>query len=228
MSSEPSDASPRLSGTERVFNAPRLYRAKMSAVHLATWPLKAALLRNLVPPDDVLLQRISDGMRVFEIGCGDGNLFRLLQTHRRAVQYTGSDYNPHMVEHCRQQYPEAKWEEYRGGAYAHPDYAFDLCVIRGVLHHIASRDDIVLTVREAARIARRAIVFEPLQSENPALASVKSIYWHVTDGGSHYMRLDALRQVWRDAGAQVEWESFTRPLRHSYACILSRMGSAQA
>ena len=206
---------------DRIFDVPLLYRAKVSLVRIAVRPLVVLLMHNRFSVDELLLQNIGDGARVYEIGCGDGNTFRLLEKEHRGIQYTGSDFNTSMVAYCQRHYPGGRWEEYHGGKYPHADGSFDFCVIRNVLHHISTREEIVATVREAVRMARVAIIFEPLQSENFALAGLKSIYWRLTDGGANYMRLSELHEVWRAAQACVQWEIATEPLRQVYACALA-------
>jgi hypothetical protein len=48
-------------------------------------------------------------------------------------------------------------------------------------------------------------------------------------GGVNYMRLEELRAVWKDAGAEVTWEIWTQPLRQSYACtMVGRLNHGQA
>jgi len=206
---------------DRIFDYPPIYRLKISLVKAVVKPVSALLIRNKFSEEDVILNNVPKGSRVFEIGCGDGNGLRLFVGADHPVAYTGSDYNVHMVDYCRKQYPEARWEEYRGGPYAHATREFDRCVIRHVLHHIPKRADIVLTVREALRISERVVLIEPLQSENAALRMIKSAYWSVTDGGVNYLTLDELHEVLREAGARIEWEIATEPLRQGYACVMS-------
>ncbi len=206
---------------DRIFDVPLLYRAKVSLVRIAVRPLALLLMHNRFSEDELLLQNIKDGASVYEMGCGDGNTFRLLEKERRGIQYTGSDFNGSMVAYCERHYPGGCWEEYHGGRYSHADSSFDFCVIRNVLHHISTREEIVVTVREAVRMARVTIIFEPLQSENFALAGLKGAYWRLTDGGTNYMRLSELRDVWRAAQARVQWEIATKPLRQVYACALT-------
>lgn len=207
---------------DKIFDVPWLYRAKISSVKLITRPMSYVLFRKNFSDEQVILQAVPDGARVYEVGCGDGNGLRLFRDAGKHVHYTASDYNPHMVEYCRQHYPEASWEDYDGGRYPHEDSEFDFTIIRNVLHHIPKREDIVQTVREAARIAKKLILVEPLQSEAAPLRLMKSVYWRITDGGVSYFRLDELHSVFRDAGLRVEWETWTSPLRQRYAAILVR------
>lgn len=217
-----SDAPKRRTVMDRIFDFPALYRAKISLVRLVTRPVSSVLIRNRFADDDIILDNVPDGASVFEVGCGDGNGFRLFAQAGRSVRYTGSDYNTHMVDYCRTHFPQASWEYYSGGAYTHADGEFDYCVIRHVLHHIPERSDIVQTIREAIRISKNVVLIEPLQSEGLPLRLLKSLYWKATDGGVNYMRLNELQQVWKDAGAEITWEVWTHPLRQTYACTMKR------
>ncbi len=202
---------------DRIFDFPLIYRLKVSLIKLFVRPVSAVLIRNKFSEDEVILRTVADGSRVYEIGCGDGNGFRLFSRAGRNIQYTASDYNTHMVDHCRERHPDAAWEYYSGGAYPHADASFDYCIIRQVLHHIPTRTEIVATVREALRIAGTVLLLEPLQSESPVLRAIKSLYWRVTDGGLNYMTLDELHRVLDEAGAVITWEVATEPLRQAYA-----------
>ena len=207
---------------DRIFDFPLVYRIKITLIKVFLRPISLLLIRNKFSEEDVILRNIPSGSRVYEIGCGDGNGLRLFKGANLNVDYTASDYNTHMVDYCRQHYPEANFEYYSGGPYPHEDQSFDFVVIRHVLHHIPNRDDIVLTVRESLRIGKTLVLIEPLQSDGKLLAAIKSIYWRITDGGVNYMTLDELHQVWKDAGASVTWEVWTQPLHQAYACTMVR------
>jgi SAM-dependent methyltransferase len=207
---------------DRVFDFPLIYRAKVSLVKILVRPVSRLLIRNRFSEEEVILSNVPYHAKVFEMGCGDGNGFTLLADAGLNISYTGSDYNSRMVEHCRRQYPQATWEDYNGGSYPHLADAFDVCLVRHVLHHIAERKNIVFTIREALRIAGQVVLIEPLQSETSILRAVKSAYWRLTDGGVNYMRLDEIHGVLHEAGANITWEVVTEPLRQAYACTLQR------
>jgi 2-polyprenyl-3-methyl-5-hydroxy-6-metoxy-1,4-benzoquinol methylase len=207
---------------DRIFDHPVLYRLKIGLVKLVIYPISKFLIREPIDPDAVALACVQPGDRVFEVGCGDGNLYRLLRDHGRADNFVGSDYNEHMVRYCAQHYPGAKWEVYSGGRYDHPDASFDWCVIRNVLHHIPAADDIVLTLSEAARIASTVLLIEPLQSDAPLLAWLKHHYWAITDGGVNYFNLHQMRELFDRFPSKIHDERYTRPLRQVYSCRYSR------
>lgn len=103
-----------------------------------------------------------------------------------------------------------------------PNSSFDWCLIRNVLHHIASIEAIVVTLSEAARMASNVLLVEPLQSDNALLAALKRRYWALTDGGTNYFNLREMRGLFATFPANVEEERYTWPLRQMYACRYSR------
>ena len=205
---------------ERLFNFPRLYRAKFAVTGAVLGAVRPMLFKTLVTVDDAISQaRIPAGSRVCEIGCGDGENYRKVTQAVGSVAYTGIDINPAMTRHCEEHYPDQRWLCVTP-PYAFSAGAFDYCLIVNVLHHLNSRSQVVEMLAEARRIAKTVVLFEPLQSENGALYAVKNLYWSITDGGSRYMRLREFHALFADAGLNVAWERFSSPLRHFYAAHL--------
>jgi ubiquinone/menaquinone biosynthesis C-methylase UbiE len=205
---------------ERLFNFPRLYRAKFALTGAAVAITRPVLFRNYFTFKGLLAEHIRTGQRVCEIGCGDGENYRLLRDAVGSVDYTGVDVNPNMIQHCRQQHPEARWicgEDL-------PSCGFDTCIICNLLHHLETRSRVIHVVRTASRLAGEVLLFEPLQSENRLLAVLKSGYWASTDGGKLYLRLAEFHEVFAEAGAHVGWEVISEPLRQFYSCQLLRDG----
>lgn len=125
------DANPGNSNLERpqtvmdqIFDYPALYRLKIGLVKLAVHPLSKLLIREPIDPDALALAWVRPGDRVFEIGSGDGSLYRLLRDHGRAAHYVGSDSNEHMVRFCATRYPAVRWEIHGGGRYDHAEFEF--------------------------------------------------------------------------------------------------------
>ena len=206
---------------DAIFNHPRVYRIKISAVKLVAWPVSTLFIKNKIDPDAIVLKNIKPGESIYEIGCGDGNLYRLLSANGLAANFFGSDYNEHMVKFCAENYPEAQWEVHKEGPYIQSDQKFDWCVIRNVLHHIPSESDIVSTLREAARISSRVLLIEPMQSDNSLLAIIKKRYWAITDGGVNYFTLDQMHNLFMQFPSRIHEESCTEPLHQTYTCLYS-------
>ena len=88
-----------------------------------------------------------------------------------------------MIEYCSANYPQQRWLV-SNIPYEFVDDSFDYCVIVNVLHHLNSRADVASMLREAKRLAKNVVLFEPLQSETPILYLAKRLYWAITDGGN--------------------------------------------
>lgn len=207
---------------EKLFDFPRLYRAKYALTGVLVRVLRPLVFSTLVTVDDVIAAAaIPSGASVVEIGCGDGQNYRLVAARTENVAYTGVDINPAMVAHCSREYPDQHWMCVQP-AYPFADAQFDFCVLANVLHHLNSRGEAVRMLAEASRIAKTVALFEPLQSESAPLHALKNVYWALTDGGARYLRLDEFHALFAEAGLRVVWERYSSPLRHFYGAHLTR------
>jgi SAM-dependent methyltransferase len=206
---------------ERLFDFPRLYRAKFAVTGAVLNLVRPFCFKTMVREIDVFREaRIPVGSSICEIGCGDGKNYRNILSVVGGARYTGIDINPAMIEHCMDSFPDQNWLV-SGLPYPFPDDSFDYCIIVNVLHHLNSPEDITLMLNEAKRMSRNILLFEPLQSENPVLYRLKTLYWAITDGGLHYQRLHEFRAIFEALGLRLEWERFTSPLRHFYGAHLT-------
>lgn len=102
----------------------------------------------------VLSRALADLMphdaRVLDVGCGDGSIAALIQQHRPDLTITGIDVlvRPHT------RIPVTAFD---GTTIPFSDDQFDAVMFVDVLHH--TQDPLVL-LREAARVARKAIVLK--------------------------------------------------------------------
>jgi ubiquinone/menaquinone biosynthesis C-methylase UbiE len=207
-------------GAERLFDFPRLYRAKFAVTGAVLRVVRPLVFTTLVTVDDVVrAAAIAPGSRVLEIGCGDGQNYRAVSVIAGDVAYTGIDINPVMIAHCAEAYPAQRWLV-ATPPYAFADREFDYCLIINVLHHLNRRGDVVRMLAEARRIAKMVVLFEPLQSEGRLLYALKNAYWALTDGGSRYLRVSEFHAVFAAAGLRTAWERYSAPLRHFYGAHL--------
>jgi SAM-dependent methyltransferase len=207
---------------EALFNFPRLYRAKFAVTGAALALVRPVLFRTLVTVEDVIrAAAIPPGASVCEIGCGDGENYRLITAVVGAVRYSGIDINPKMVEHCAGAYPEQRWL-CGTPPYDFADKEFDFCVIVNVLHHLNSERDMEDMLAESGRISKAVVLFEPLQSENRVLYALKRAYWSLTDGGFRYLRLNEFHALFAAAGMRPRWQRYSSPLRHFFGAHLVR------
>jgi len=136
------------------------------------------------------------GQRLLEIGCGTGLFLDVL--HRAGFDVTGLDAAPAMLETARSRLGRAA-DLHIGQAEHLPfeDNEFDFCVLLTVLEFCA---DPAAALREAARVARKAILVGYLNS--------CSLYWLATvplasaPGGmlrhAHWFSPWAVRRLVRD------------------------------
>jgi len=108
----------------------------------------------------VAVDLVAEGSSVLDIGCGTGLLcFALREKNCRVV---GLDLSLRMLEFARRinRYPDLSFEHGDGtdlGAY--PDRSFDYAALLMLVHEL-SRPQELLVLKEALRVARRAIVID--------------------------------------------------------------------
>ena len=99
---------------------------------------------------DRLAQLIPPGASVLDVGCGNGLLARRIQEKRPDVNLSGID----VLVQSECYIPV---EKYDGRVIPYPDASFDVVLFVDILHHA---DDPMALLREARRVARRAILIK--------------------------------------------------------------------
>ena len=92
--------------------------------------------------------RVPTDARVLDVGCGDGQISRLIQLERPDLQLTGID----IIKRDTQFFPVAVFD---GTHIPEPDVSQDVVILLDVLHHCVDPEALI---REAQRVARRAIL----------------------------------------------------------------------
>ena len=105
---------------------------------------------------DALAPLLPQQGRVLDIGCGDGTIGALLTERRPGLTFEGIEYAPRPA--CR-----IPCRAFDGEHLPYPNGAFDACLFVDVLHHT---QDVTALLREAARVARSAVVLKDHLSEN--------------------------------------------------------------
>jgi len=109
-------------------------------------PDLAAIARN-VPP----------GARVLDVGCGEGELMAVLQSHM-GVDARGMEIDPVLVERCVARGLSVVQGDADRDLADYPDKAFDVTILSQTLQ-TAARPDLML--RELLRVGRQAFVSFP-------------------------------------------------------------------
>ncbi|MEW6302569.1 MAG: class I SAM-dependent methyltransferase [Verrucomicrobiota bacterium] len=97
-----------------------------------------------------LARLIPQNARVLDVGCGDGLIAKLIHEHRPDVQLEGIDVLIRPQTHI----PVTQFD---GKVIPHDSKSFDAVMFVDVLHHT---DDPMILLREAVRVARRAVVIK--------------------------------------------------------------------
>jgi SAM-dependent methyltransferase len=115
-----------------------------------------------------LADLMPDQAQVLDIGCGDGLIGHLVQEHRPDVTVSGIDIAVRPETHI----PVGRFD---GLSIPRDDNGVDVVMLVDVLHHA---DDPMQLLREAARVARRAIVLKDVTPLGPGSdATLRFMDW---------------------------------------------------
>jgi len=125
------------------------------------------------------IRRVADmkGRRILDIGCGDGHFSRIFYDSDGPSEIVGLDPAANAVAAAESKKGDRRLS-YRvgdGHALPFPDRSFDLVLIQGVLHHDNDAEGIV---REACRVGRQVVVFEPNGNSLPLKVLEKLSPYH--------------------------------------------------
>lgn len=99
---------------------------------------------------------IAPGSTILDVGAGDGQIARLMAAQAPDTTVRGIDIMGRPTSHI-------PVELFDGTTIPHPDKSFDVVSFVDVLHHT---DDPRVLLKEAARVARKAVVLKDHFSEN--------------------------------------------------------------
>jgi SAM-dependent methyltransferase len=99
---------------------------------------------------DILADLMPQDAQVLDVGCGDGLLAHLIMQKRPDIKLSGTDVlvRPHTY---------ISIERFDGQVIPSIDHGFDVVMFVDVLHHV---QDPMILLREAMRVARRAIIIK--------------------------------------------------------------------
>jgi len=116
-----------------------------------------AELASLRPDLAVIARQVPPGVRVLDVGCGDGALMAALQQSRN-VDARGIEIDPDLVERCVARGLSVVQGDADRDLAFYPDGAFDVAILSQTLQ-TAARPDRMLA--ELLRVGRRAFVSFP-------------------------------------------------------------------
>ena len=156
--------------------------------------------------DAILGMRGFGGLRVLDIGCGDGFLSRQYHERGHPDRLVGMDPAPSAVKVARDR-TSGTTARFLVGNGHHLPFAtdsFDLAVLMGVLHH---DDAPATTIREALRVARELIVLEP-NGYNPGLKVIERVSPYHREHGEKSYPARRLRRWIAAGGGEVVSQEF--------------------
>ncbi len=123
---------------------------------------------------DLTLEAIDwTGLRVLDVGCGDGVYTLELYRRGKPGEITGIDLSDAAIAAAKAKVSSevVQFSVCSGSRLPFENDTFDVVHLRGVLHHM---DDPALGVAEALRVAGRVVIIEP-NGWNPALKCIEKL-----------------------------------------------------
>ena len=106
------------------------------------------------------LCQVSYGAVVLDVGCGNGSLINGI-SEKANLQAYGVDISPNMIDECRKNYPNIKFEVSNGEGLEFEDSTFDLLTICCVLHHLNNPQNFFAEAHRVLKPGGILIVAEP-------------------------------------------------------------------
>jgi tellurite methyltransferase len=159
--------------------------------------------------DQLLRGNISQGMTIFDAGCGTGrNIVYLL---REGYEVFGVDPDPRAIDAVRRLAPHLPADNFRvetAEAHSFPDRFADVVIINAVLHFARDDDHFHAMLRGCWRALKPGgLLFSRIASTIGAEGLVRRLHdrWHaMADGTERYLVDEAmLMQATNDLGAQL-------------------------
>jgi SAM-dependent methyltransferase len=150
----------------------------------------------------VLLALPGDGVRLLDVGCGDGAVLARIAARRSGWVLAGAEIADAAARLARERLPGADVRVYDGARLPWPDASFDAGLLAHVLEHVA---DPPAVLREVARVCRLVVVEVPLEQNLSARRAVKRAQAGQIGHLQRLSRADVQRLV-RGAGLELREE----------------------
>ena len=169
---------------------------------------------GLRPDLAAIAHNVMRGSRVLDIGCGDGSLMEVLETHK-GCDARGMELDGTLVERCVARGLSVVQGDANADLANYPDKAFDYAILSQTLQ-TASRPDLMLD--ELLRVGRRAFVSFPNFAHWRTRAALMfggrmpvtralPVSWYETDN-IHHVTVEDFRDLARLKGARIERACF--------------------
>lgn len=195
----------RTTGWRSAFSLPTVYRFAQRAI--GSPKVREAFVREQLRP--------VRGDRILDIGCGTGDILALLDE----VEYVGYDPSEKYIASARERFGDrGTFSVGSVGSVDLPAESFDICVAKGVLHHLDDEAAVDL-FREAARVLRpggRLVTMDPVfTTDQHRVARILA----ERDRGENVRRLDEYERLARTAfehvSGQVRHDLLRVPYSHA-------------
>jgi methionine biosynthesis protein MetW len=105
----------------------------------------------------VIAAIVSEGAKVLDLGCGDGELLELLRRQKDA-QVRGVELNEQSIYQCVSKGLSVVHSDLDSGLNGYPDHSFDFVILNQSLQQVRN---VELVLRESLRVSSRVIVGFP-------------------------------------------------------------------
>jgi len=109
--------------------------------------------REYIPEEQksLLLQYITPGDKVLDLGCGNG---RFSEVFQKKIEYVGVDNSEKMIEIARKKYPKVDLRIADALSLPFPENSFDKVFSFAVIHHLPSEELQLQLLKETRRILK--------------------------------------------------------------------------
>ncbi len=146
------------------------------------------------------------GLRVLDVGCGDGEYTIELYRRGNLRQITGIDLSSKAISAAIARAPnrDVNFQVCSGSDLPFERDSFDVVQFRGVLHHMDHPD---LAIADALRVARRVLIVEP-NGWNPGLKIIEKLSPYHREHNEQSFSSTRINHWVKSQGGRVVWKKW--------------------